>query len=538
MTAGASVRIRFWIAVAILCSTPLYFGVQGTRHLDWPDDPDLFRESALAQSFADGHLLQDPYYLGEWIWYPPLVPALVAGLSRVTGAPVPTVYARAGAYLDLLGPILFAVLVARCFGSLAGLVALTVFLFRIPRGPTGVSPLYSTLLYSGNFALGLFFLTLLPYVSLPEGRRLRYALTGLFLGLTLLGHAGPFVVLAGLFALELARAAVREPRAALARYALLGATAALAAMPLLVSIVGHYHLRILNPAPTQWIAWSATATAMGRQVDRYAWMAGLALVVLWARGPRERAWVVSAWVVSAAGLVGYSFVAPALGWRTVVPRHHLVVYLWAVQPLLIGYGASVLWSIAEEWMDRSPLLARPRRAAARERTRWIVVVGGALAVVLAALPGQMRRAGPLGTGIIPYSTVEASLDAYRWMRSALRPDDVVLATDDRALMVVGPAGAKVVALEALFANLYVDNARRTVARDEMFAALRRGDEAAFETLADEYSVTGVLWVAADGPWFDATPFRRLALAFDNRKVRIYRRTGTRARSPSDATRGP
>ena len=213
MTTGASARLRFWVAVAILCAPPFVLGIQGTRNLDWPDDPDLFREGAQAQSFADGQMLNDPYYLGEWIWYPPLVPGLVAGLSRITGTPVPTVYAQAGAYLNMLGPILLAALVARCFGSLASLVALAVFLYQVPRGPTGAAPFYSTLLYSGNFAQALFYLTLLAYVSLAEERRARYVLTGALLGLTFLGHAAPFVVLAVLFFVEFTRAAWRDPRA-------------------------------------------------------------------------------------------------------------------------------------------------------------------------------------------------------------------------------------------------------------------------------------------------------------------------------------
>jgi hypothetical protein len=120
------------------------------------------------------------------------------------------------------------------------------------------------------------------------------------------------------------------------------------------------------------------------------------------------------------------------------------------------------------------------------------------------------------------------------MRSALRSDDVVLSTDDRALMTVGPAGAKVVTLEALFGNLYVDHNKRARARDEMFSALQRGDEPAFEALAEEYTVTHVLWVGADGPWFDHEPFGSLAIAFDNGKIRIYRRTAVRGRLQSAA----
>jgi hypothetical protein len=529
METRASARLRFWVAVAILCAPPLVLGIQRTRTLDWPDDPDLFRETAQAQSFADGHLLDDPYYLGEWIWYPPLVPGLVAGLSRITGSPVHTVYAQAGAYLNILGPILLAALVARCFGSLASLVALAVFLYRIPRGPTGATPFYSTLLYSGNFAQALFYLTLLTYVSLAEKHRLRYVLTGLLLGLTFLGHAAPFVVLLVLFLAEFARAAARDPRAALERYGLLFATAALAAMPLLVSIVGRYHLGILNPAPTMWIAWSATWTAIRRQMDLHTWAACVALVVLWVRGPRESAWVVSGWVAGALALVGQSFAAAAYGWPMVVPRHHVLFYVRVAQPVLIGYGASALWSGARHWIDRSRLLAKPRATLARESTKWVAMVGAAVLVILVALPARARRTGPQRTGLINDSTVQTGLDAYRWLRSTSRPDDVVLATDDRALMVVGPAGAKVVVLEALFGNLYVDHGRRALARDEMFSALRRGDEPAFEALAEEYRVTYVLWVGVDGPWFDHLPFHSLALAFDNKQTRIYRRTAARGR---------
>ena len=527
MATRASARLRFWVAVALLCAPPLGLGIYGTRTLDWPDDPDFFRDIALAQSFADGHLLDDPFYRGESIWYNPLVPGLVAGLSKITDSPVPTVYTRAGAYLNILAPVLLAALVARTFGSLAGLVALTIFLYRVPRGPSGAAPFYTPFLYNSSFAQALFYLTLLAYVGLPERHRYRYLLTGLLLGLTFLGHTAPFLVLSVLFAVEFTRDATGDPRGALRRYGLLFATAALVAAPLLVSIVGRYHLEVRNPLPMQWTAWSASWTALRRQLDLHAWAACGALVVLWLRGPRTGAWIVSGWVAAALALVGHSFAAAAFGWPTVVPRHHLVFYARVAQPVLIGYGVSTLWSQARRWIGRSGLLAWPRTTSARERAEWIATIGAAFVVLLAVVPDRVRRAGPLRSGIIDDSAVRTGLDAYRWMRSALRSDDVVLSTEDRALMVTGPAGAKVVALECLYSNPYVDCAERQRAREEMFSALRRGDEGAFEALADEYAVSYVLWVDADGPGFDPTPFRSLTRAFDGKQTRIYRRTAAR-----------
>ena len=37
-----SARLRFWVALAILCAPPLVLGIQGTKTYEWPDEPDFF----------------------------------------------------------------------------------------------------------------------------------------------------------------------------------------------------------------------------------------------------------------------------------------------------------------------------------------------------------------------------------------------------------------------------------------------------------------------------------------------------------------
>ena len=101
-----------------------------------------------------------------------------------------------------------------------------------------------------------------------------------------------------------------------------------------------------------------------------------------------------------------------------MPRHHIVFYVRVAQPVLIGYGVSVLWSWAWQWIDRSRRSAKARATLAGEPAKWVAMVGGALVVALAALPAQARRAGPQRTGLIHDSTVQTGLDAYRWMRSS------------------------------------------------------------------------------------------------------------------------
>ena len=72
---------------------------------------------------ADGSPVADPFYRGESIWYNPLVPGLVATLGHLGRHPVHVLYAQAGAYLNLLGPIAFFLLLDACFGLPAAVLA-------------------------------------------------------------------------------------------------------------------------------------------------------------------------------------------------------------------------------------------------------------------------------------------------------------------------------------------------------------------------------------------------------------------------------
>jgi hypothetical protein len=71
------------LLAAAFCLAALWMGLQTVQGLNWPAEPDLFRDIAQAQTIADGDLLGDSFYRGEVSWYPPLVPGLVAAASRV-----------------------------------------------------------------------------------------------------------------------------------------------------------------------------------------------------------------------------------------------------------------------------------------------------------------------------------------------------------------------------------------------------------------------------------------------------------------------
>jgi len=151
-----------YLAVLLLCVVALGHGWRATHNLDWPPDFDLYRDAAIAQTMLDGGGLSDPAYTGERLWYNLLVPAIVAGISRLIGWAVHTTYARAGAYLNVLALPCFYLLVVGLFKDrLIAFASTLAFLFVTCQCPLSrACATCSPWLFVANFAQGFFYLAL------------------------------------------------------------------------------------------------------------------------------------------------------------------------------------------------------------------------------------------------------------------------------------------------------------------------------------------------------------------------------------------
>ena len=156
------------VAVAFVVVAFLY-GRSVTADLEWPGDPDMFRDLAVAQSMHDCRCAADPHYRGELLWYNPLTSGVVAAIAAVTGRPVNLVQVRDGVFLNLLAPFGFYVLAVVLAGRLAAVPALVAFLFLGP-GQLFDTATYSPWLMSPNFAQGFFYLGLAAYLHAVERR--------------------------------------------------------------------------------------------------------------------------------------------------------------------------------------------------------------------------------------------------------------------------------------------------------------------------------------------------------------------------------
>lgn len=166
--ARTCVTERFLVTVGLggLLALALVVGVRTTADLDWPCDIDIYRDIADAQNIAQGNFGTDPFYAGERRWYNPLVPSLVAGISRLTSVPVNVVYTRSGAYINMLAPVAFFSLVASLLGGRSALAATAAFiLIGRQTSPSWTSATYSPWLLAGNFAQ--VFSSILAYACLP-----------------------------------------------------------------------------------------------------------------------------------------------------------------------------------------------------------------------------------------------------------------------------------------------------------------------------------------------------------------------------------
>jgi hypothetical protein len=484
----------------LLLAPALYQGIRTTESLSWPPDVDLYRDIAQAQTMADGHLLADPFYRGETIWYNPLVPFLVAQASRLTGLPVHTAYTRAGAYLNLLAPIAFFLLVGALFGRLAAAVATLDFLFlRDPGDPAWLSPSYSPWLYSPGFVQGLFFLGILAYrAARASGAGRGYVLAGALLGLTFLGHTAPALVLGAviLWCWVLPAKEGGEKRlGAMGRgHALLLGTALIVATPFLWSILFHYHLHVLNPTPLAWLWPPLAEQGAAGVLDLGSWPeAAAALVgVVWlvARGDRPgESRLIVAWAVVASALFLYTLAGSSLlraGFAVpMVPPHHFLFSLKALESVLVGYGLSTLLVAAGRHLDVTALRGGKGEVA--------LLLSLALGVGI-AYPGYLgREAYVMARRQAEKDDAKITREEARdWIRAHTGPDDVFLAADDIALIVVGAAGRKSVALDPYFSNPYVDWKHRRDARNAMVAALESGGEGPFAALARDFGVTLVI----------------------------------------------
>lgn len=535
---SSSEKSRYGIILGAFALIAVAFAVgwKTTHDLTWPNEHDLYREMASARSFLLEGFGHDPAYLGETIWYNPLTHLAMAAAQIISGLPLPTVAARCGLYLNLLGPLAFFAMASRLLGRWPALLALAGYLFSVGGAfPSWAAATYSPWLYPVNFAQGFFYLLILRLALLRNQRYdARWALlTGLLWGLTFLAHTAPMLifacVLAGLLLAPegLGGAHIRAWRSWWVPSLILVAAAGMVVLPFAQSVVGHYGLHIRNPIPNgytpDFMGYRSIPLMLARHLQPPVLVGcfGLYLVIRGRCDPFVRR-LLLIWmtVTGLAVFYGYLFIGLLkLGVHIpmVVPAFHFLFYFKAGLAVLFGLGAAELATRFARWLAAR----RPLHIEA-----WALRFGLTLALGLAfwnesaylhRYDFQKARSEALG-----HATERDRIAVYEWTLRHATPDDVFLASDDLSLFAIAPAGAKVVAVDPYLSNPYVDIVTRRRDRNRMLDLLARGDSTAFADLARSYRVTHAVDEAAGTEHAFPPGHPLLHEEFSSGPLRVYR----------------
>lgn len=529
------------VAVA-LCVLAFVNGVATTGDLDWPFDLDHFRDVAQAQTIRDGGWLRDPYYRGEMAWYNPLVPGLVAALSWVADVPAHLVHTRAGAYLNLLPGLALLLLARSFFGWPTALLALTGFLF-VREEPSWAAPAYSPWLFSGSFAQAFFYLSLAAYLRAARRNTwLSHMAVGLLVGLTFLAHAAPALMAGALisvgavFQARTGDAAQRPIRREARNWSFVVLVALVVATPFLWTILGHYHLAVVNPFPATWLPpslglenWRAFASAnLAPSLFNAFFLVGGVRVALTPGFRLERTLLVAWLFVSLSAFVYSAYICQlaaeaGIALPNPVPAHHFLFSFRVLQVLLWAYGVAWLASLPA-WLARrsgAPTAAEGWAAPARELGIVCVLAG---TIAAASFAGQRDREDfePARARARIINAGPESAELHEWVRNETQSDDVFLVSENTGMGLIGPAGRRVVVVDRFFSNPYVDWESREDDREEMWESLARGACGRFQELARLRSVTYVLVIVGLSPQLHPCG---LEPAFRSGRFAILRVTG-------------
>lgn len=521
----------------LLIALALGMGVRTTGDLVWPNEHDFYREMASARSLLQEGFGHDPLYPGETIWYNPLTHVAFAAVHRVTGLPLEVVASRSGAYLNLAGPILFFLMVLVLFDGWTAVLALTGFLFCVGGSfSSWMAASYSPWLYPVNFGQAFFYLLMILLAAL-RGRwpGVRWALlAGVAWGLTFLVHTAPAVLFALILAGVVAGPGLRQLRAAPASFwrmawpaLLMGSVFFVVIFPYARSLIGHYGLHIVNPAPIGFVDECLGYRKIPEMIRRHlelpvlvAWF-GLYLVVK-GRAPEHTRQLLLVWLAVTAAFVVYGYIAVGalkvgMHLPAIVPSYHFLFYFKAA--LAVCFAVGVL-ALARAAMTR---LARRHALAVEPWTRR-VALALALGLALWNLPGYLvrydfsrARAEALGHG-----EERDRIALYDWVRTQGHEGEVFLASNDLGLFGLAPAGAKVVVVDPYLSSPYVDWTSRDQARNRMFELLGAGDSEGFSALARLYQVAYVVVDRTTGPVAPALLGSDLQEVFASGPIRVFR----------------
>jgi hypothetical protein len=535
---------KYLIAFIVMLLAAFIQCYKTIHDLHWAFEPDFDRDIAYIRGTLDGNFGKDPNYVGQYMWYNPMIFLFEAAAVKLSGLPINVVVARSGAFLNLINPIVFFIVMIKLFDYKIALASTLAFLFLINGNlPCWGAPTYSPWMISDTFVQFLFYINIFfCYKAFNEQKMLWFMILGAGLGISFLGHSAPTIlVILIIFSLQLQKvikAITSKQYSSITTYVLQGVFTLIPfiifAFPFLYFVYGKYHFHFINKIILECapgiFARKETFTLLKLNVTFSLAVAFIGLV--WFHKNFQNLLlkkIIWNWLIIVGVMYVYESALPTLrrdygiSLPDTIPAFHYFFYLKTLQAIFFAFGFIFLFNQLIRLVEHLT-----KRSLLRKVTNNLFVCT-VLMYALAYYPIYSNRDDftELRQQAIGKGNETDKIGVYNFIEKNVPLDNVLLCEHGLSLFPVMPTAIKMVSVETYFSNPYVSYDQRESDRNAMLLYLTTSAPASAEKLFSDYKVTLVLLDNKDFANYRSPSFAASKVIYKNSSYTILSLTANK-----------
>jgi len=486
--------------ITLLCLFILfavYCALRATKGLFLPVEQDDYRDMSIAENMLHGIFFKDTTYQNELLWYNPFLPALDALISRITGLPLNIVLAHTGKFLNILIPVSIYYMGVKLFDRKTALAIAAAAIFFVCGNEYGEHTSGYTYVWLAICFSQVFFYLAITFANktLPVQNNLNYLLLGLLAGVMFLCHSAMSLLFCITLLCCFFHALIKKEwtfKQFMFKGILYSIGLIAVGAPLLYSIFIHYHYKIKNVDPMQWVAFllepEQAYDLFKETFNIYFIIAVVGFIGLIRSKTFNKTarrlilyWSICAFFIF---LYVYSIVILRTKYNIIlpgfVPSCDAFFCVKSAESVLFGIGfIQVITWLYNKWLQRSKI------------NLAIVFYAALCLLIIFRLPGYLHRKEFV---LLKTATLEKQktfdLEAYAWIKSNTDINDVIFSSMDYAIFPVMASGRKMVAANTYYSSPYISYIDRKKDADSILSGLQ--STTSITSLLETYKVKYVL----------------------------------------------
>jgi hypothetical protein len=527
---------KYLLACILLLIAAFIQCYRAVHDLHWAYEPDFDRDIGYIRSTLHGHFGQDPNIAGQYMWYNPLMYMCETAIVKISGLPINIVVARAGAFINILSPVFFFMMVAKLFDYKVALAALLSFLFLASGNlPGWGGATYSPLPLADCFVQFIFYLNIfLVYKAFKEQTIKWFFILGIFLGISFLGHSAPTIIIILMLILLQGQKiiiAIKEKKfAEIKTYFLQGLVTVIPfiifSFPFLYFVLVKYHLHFINRTILQC---APGVFARKNTVELLKLNITFSLLIAIIGG----GWfykkyhdtlikkIIFYWLFITAFMYVYEAVLPTanrilhITLPDTIPALHYFFYLKGVQSVFFGLGFVYLITPVIRGVGDYIKKKYPSVQPIKLSTNLLILFVVLYALVYYPIYSKREDFTEPRQQALAKEKETDKIEIYNYITKNVPLNSVLLCEYDDSLFPVMATGIKMVSIGVYFSNPYISYDKREKDRKDMLSYLTTSTPASAEKLFADYNVRYVLLSNGNFEKYKNPPFAVSKVIFKN-----------------------